>query len=61
MQPRNVLIHIVLAFAAVHAAVTATPAAAARACDVCPVGEMSYPGPYVLYPEGYVTFPAAGQ
>jgi hypothetical protein len=57
MQRRNILIHIVVAFAALHAAVNAAPAAAARACEVCPEGEMSYPGPYVVYPEGYVVFP----
>ena len=56
MQPRNILIHIVVAFAAVNAAVNAAPAVA-RACDVCPVGEISYPGPYVLYPEGRIVFP----
>jgi hypothetical protein len=59
MHPRNMLIHIVVAFAALHAAVNAAPAVAARACDVCPEGEMSYPGPYVVYPEGYVVFPGA--
>jgi hypothetical protein len=61
MQRRNILVHIVVAFAALHAAVNAAPAAA-RACDVCPESEMSYPGPYVVYPEGYVVFPdAAGR
>jgi hypothetical protein len=30
MSPRNVLIHIVVAFAALHAAVDAAPAAAAH-------------------------------
>lgn len=38
---RNVLIHAVVALAALHA-VAASPAAAA------------YPGPYVVYPEGEV-------
>jgi hypothetical protein len=60
MQPRNILIHIVVAFAALHAAVNAAPAAAARACDVCPDGGAVYPGPYVVYPEGYVVFPQSG-
>jgi hypothetical protein len=59
MQPRNILIHIVVAFAALHAAVTAAPAAAARACDVCPDGGAVYPGPYVASPEGRVAFPGS--
>ena len=54
---RDRLVHIVVAFAALHAAVHAAPAAAARACDVCPDGGIAYPGPYVVYPEGYVAFP----
>jgi hypothetical protein len=60
MQPRNILIHIVVAFAALHAAVTAAPAAEARACDVCPDGGAVYPGPYVVYPEGYVVLAGSG-
>jgi hypothetical protein len=40
MQPRNVLIHIVFAFAALHAAVLANPVLAA--------------GTVVAYPEGDV-------
>jgi len=56
-MPRNMLIHIVVAFATLQAAVGAAPAAAAGACDVCPDGGIAYPGPYVVYPEGYVAFP----
>ena len=57
MQPRNILIHIVVVFAALHAAVNAAPAAEARACEVCPRPAIGYPGPYVAYPEGDVVFP----
>ena len=53
---RHMLVHIVIAFAALHAAVHAAPAAAARACDVCPDGGITYPGPYVAYPEGHVVY-----
>ena len=60
MQPRNILIHIVVAFAALHAAVSAAPAAEAGACEVCPDGGVAYPGPYVVYPEGYVVFAGSG-
>lgn len=60
MQPRNVLIHIVVAFAALHAAVTAAPAAEARAREVWPDPAIAYPGPYVVYPEGYVVFAESG-
>ncbi|MET0680961.1 MAG: hypothetical protein ABWZ41_08125 [Burkholderiales bacterium] len=65
MQPRNILIHAVVALAALHAAVTAVPASAVMPV---PAGAtladegaaypgwavVVYPGPYVAYPEGEV-------
>lgn len=57
---RNILIHVVVAFAALHVTVNAAPAAPARACDVCPDGGVGYPGPYVVYPEGHVVFAESG-
>ena len=42
------------------AAVTAAPAAEARAREVWPDPAIAYPGPYVVYPEGYVVFAEFG-
>jgi len=55
-MPRKMLIHVVVALAALHAALNAAPVAAASACDVCPDGGITYPGPYVAYPEGHVVY-----
>jgi hypothetical protein len=64
MQPRNSLIHVVVASAALHAAALSTPASAvmpvpeyaALTCEPRAEACAAYPGPYVAYPEGEVVF-----
>ena len=69
MQVRNILIHVVVGYAALQAAViampasavmavpaSAVPAGAARAFEARADESTAYPGRYVAYPEGEVVF-----